>query len=138
MSEPIAEGGVEIRWTDVDAFGHVHHVAMVAILEHARSKWLDGVLSADAWDYALVRIELNYRSELRFQDRVARCEFGVERIGTSSITLSETVRGPGSRVVADGKSVIVPWEPVAGGTRPLTADELGALRPKSDSGPAAG
>src|ERR1700757_598094 len=104
-------GEVEIRWTDVDAFGHVHHVAMLAILEHARSKAIDGLLGvAETWDYALVRIEVNYRSELRFEDRVARCEFAVERVGTSSITLAETVFAPDARVVADGRSVIVAWD----------------------------
>ena len=122
--------GVEIRWTDVDAFGHVHHVAMLAILEHARTKWLDRALApGGTWDYALVRIEVNYRSELRFQDRVASCEFAVERIGTSSVTLAESVLTPESRVVADGRSVIVPWDRVSGGTRPLTPNELSVLRP---------
>jgi acyl-CoA thioester hydrolase len=124
--------GVEIRWTDVDAYGHVHHIAMLAVVEHARSKWIDGLLSTEVtWDYAVVRIEMNYRGELRFQDRVALCEFAVERLGTSSITLGEKVLAPDSRVVADGRSVIVPWDRVAGGTRPLSDEERTALRPSS-------
>ena len=123
-------GEVEIRWTDVDAYGHVHHVAMLALLEHARTRWLDGLLAeTGTWDYALVRIELNYRGELRFQDRVANCAFVVERLGTSSITIAETVADPGGRLVADGRAVIVPWDRAGGGTRPLTADERGALQP---------
>jgi YbgC/YbaW family acyl-CoA thioester hydrolase len=125
--EPI---GVEIRWTDVDAFSHVHHVAMLAILEHARSKWVDRRLNAgQTWDYAVVRLTVNYRSELRYEDRLAHCEFAVERVGTSSVTLAETILGPNSRLVAEGSSVIVAWEPATGKTRPLGADELEALRP---------
>ena len=118
---------MEIRWTDVDAYGHVHHVARAAIAEHARSRWLDRVLGTqETWDYALVRIELNYRSQLRFGDRAAHCAFVVERIGTSSVTLGETIRGPDSRIVADGRSVIVAWDRDAGSTRPLSADETAA------------
>jgi acyl-CoA thioester hydrolase len=119
---------VEIRWTDVDAYGHVHHIALVAIAEHARSRWIDGVMeSASTWPYAVVRIAFDYRAQIRFEDRTIRCLFETIRVGRSSVQLNERLLAPDGRLVAEGQSVIVAWDGKNAATRPLTSDEVERL-----------
>jgi acyl-CoA thioester hydrolase len=119
---------VEIRWSDVDAYGHVSHIAIVALAEHARSRWLDGVLESErTWDYAIARLELDYRAPLLFADRRAVVEISPERVGTSSVTLNERLCAPDGRIVAEGRSVIVAWDAAGARSRPLTDGERAKL-----------
>jgi acyl-CoA thioester hydrolase len=119
---------VEIRWSDVDAYGHVSHIAIVALAEHARSRWLDAVLESErTWDYAIARLELDYRSPLLFADRFAHVELAAGRVGTSSVALRETVSAPDGRIVAEIASVIVAWDAAGARSRPLTDRERATL-----------
>jgi acyl-CoA thioester hydrolase len=119
---------VEIRWSDVDAYGHVSHIAIVALAEHARSRWLDATLGAEqTWDYAIARLELDYRAPLLFADRFAHVELAPERVGTSSVTLKETLTAPDGRIVAEGRCVIVAWDAAGARSRPLTGGERAKL-----------
>jgi len=119
---------VEIRWSDVDAYGHVSHIAIVALAEHARSRWLDAVLEAEqTWDYAIARLELDYRAPLLFADRRAVVEISPERVGTSSVTLNERLCAPDGRIVAEGRCVIVAWDAAGARSRPLTDGERAKL-----------
>jgi acyl-CoA thioester hydrolase len=119
---------VEIRWSDVDAYGHVSHIAIVALAEHARSRWLDSVLETEhTWDYAIARLELDYRAPLLFADRHAHVEIAPERVGTSSVTLNERVSAPDGRIVAEGRCVIVAWDAGEARSRPLTGGERAKL-----------
>ena len=131
LPAPPSQGvDVEIRWSDVDAYGHVSHIAIVALAEHARSRWLDTLLESDGtWDYAIARLELDYRAPLLFADRFAHVELAPERVGTSSVTLAETVSAPDGRVVAEGRCVIVAWDSAQARSRPLTGGERAKLKP---------
>jgi acyl-CoA thioesterase FadM len=120
---------VETRWTDVDAFGHVHHIALVEIAGHACSQWLHRILDAgEAWPYAVVHIAFDYRSQIRFEDKLVSDEAHPLDIGRTSVRLAERLRGPDSSVVAEGETVIVAWDQAQGATRLLTDDESRRLR----------
>lgn len=132
MTDPI---DVEIRWTDVDAFGHVHHIALVAIAEHARSQWLDAVVeSPTTWPYVVVRVAFDYRAQIRFEDRVVRCAFATKRVGNSSVTLEETLTTRDGELVAEGESVIVVWDEERGAGRPLRPEEAERLAAQAVAG----
>jgi acyl-CoA thioester hydrolase len=119
---------VEIRWDDIDSYGHVHHAAMIALADHARSRWLDQIFdSPTTWDYVVVRLVIDYRGELKFDDRLGRWSFTVARVGNSSITLSERVVAPSGRLVAEGEAVIVAWDQGRRVTRPLLDSERATL-----------
>ena len=127
---------VEIRWTDVDAFGHVHHIALIAIAEHARSQWLDRVLdSPTTWPYAVVRIAYDYRAQLRFEDRFVSCTFRTKRVGNSSVTLEEALTSPDGEIVAAGESVIVVWDEENATPRKLLPEEAERLEAAIIPGP---
>jgi acyl-CoA thioesterase FadM len=120
---------VEIRWPDIDAYGHVSHMALVAIAEHGRSRWLDATLDVepDTWPYVVVHLEMDFRAPAVFTDRRLLCSFEPERVGTSSVTFRERFATPCGAVVMEGRSVIVSWDEERSASRPLTDDERARL-----------
>jgi acyl-CoA thioester hydrolase len=120
---------VEIRWPDIDWYGHVSHMALVAIAEHGRSRWLDATLETtpDTWPYVVVHLELDFRAPIGFTDRSIRCSYTPVRIGRSSVTLGERFSAPDGRLVMEARSVIVAWDQERSATRPLTAGEAARL-----------
>ena len=124
---------VEIRWSDVDAYGHVHHIALVAIAEHGRSRWLDSVMGGDdTWPYAIVRLAFDYRAQARFEDHFVRCQFRVARVGKSSVTLSETFSTRDGTVIAECEAVIVAWDQPNATTKPLEPGEVERLNARKE------
>ncbi len=99
---------VEIRWSDVDAFRHVHHASYLYFLETARDEWIETLGGTDdAWNWVIRKIEISYESEMTLRDRVATVSVGVERVGTSSLVTREEVRGPEGRLCAAASCVLV-------------------------------
>ena len=123
------EKRIEIRWSDLDAYGHVYHAVYLGYLEEARDEWLDRLFGLDGrvWDYVVARVAIDYRGELRHEDReaIARCR--VERVGNSSVTTREEVLGPDGRLAAEAEVVLVARDPVSGRSRPLSEEERRAL-----------
>jgi acyl-CoA thioester hydrolase len=120
---------VEIRWPDVDSYGHVSHMALVAIAEHGRSRWLDSVfeISPSTWPYVLAHLELDFRAPITFLDRSIRCFYAPVRIGTSSVEFQERLMAPNGTVVVESTSVIVAWDEDRAAKRPLTDIESARL-----------
>lgn len=119
------EKRIEIRWRDLDAFGHVNNAVYLTYLEEVRDEWLDRTLGA-AWDYVLARVAIDYRRELTQADDevVARCRLG--RVGTSSLTTREELFA-GDELAAEAEAVLVAFDREAGRSRPLRDGELAAL-----------
>lgn len=125
MGEPVE---IHVRWTDMDAYGHVHHATQIALIEDARNRWLDSVLAGDrTWDYAVVRVSFDYRGQLRYEDGPARCRFEVRSTGSASVTLGERLEDRAGRLISEGETVIVAWDQEHARSRPLTGRERAAL-----------
>ena len=116
---------VEIRWSDVDAYLHVNNAVYATYLEECRDEWVDGVLegSADAWDFVLARVAIDFRRELRLEDEEVEVSCALARIGTSSVTLREEIRTRDGELSAEAEAVLVARDREEGGSRPLTAAE---------------
>lgn len=113
-----------LRFRDLDAFGHVYHAEYLTLLDDARTRWFTDVLDlADPGAYVVARLEIDYVSSLVLEDEAVRVSFGVERIGTSSLTLVERMHARDGRVVARSRSVTVRRDLAAGRSRPLTDAE---------------
>jgi acyl-CoA thioester hydrolase len=123
------ERRIEIRWRDMDAYGHVNNGVYLNFLEEARDRWIEQVLGevADTWDFVLARVAIDFRSELRQDDGevVVRCWLG--SIGRSSIGTREEIRKADGTLAAEAESVIVPRDPATGRSRLLVENERGAL-----------
>jgi len=120
---------IEIRWNDLDVYGHVNHVVFLTYLEEARDEWLQAVLGEPGavWDHVVARVEIDYRRELTLADDlvVARC--GLDRIGTSSIVTAESVETRAGEVAAEAKAVLVARDAEMGRSRPLSDADRAAF-----------
>lgn len=123
------EKRVEIRWRDVDAYRHVNNAVYATYLEECRDEWVEAAVgdAGDAWDYVLARVAIDFRRELRLEDREVVVSCGLERIGNSSLTLREQIRTADGELSAESEAVIVARDRVNGGSRELREAERSAF-----------
>ena len=81
---------------------------------------------ADPGSYVVARIEVDYLSSLSLADEAVRVDFDVLRVGTTSLTLGETMHARDDRVVTRGRAVAVLRDRATGRSRPLSDDERSA------------
>jgi acyl-CoA thioester hydrolase len=129
-----AEVRIPIRWRDVDAYGHVNNAVFLNYLEEARDRLVESLFGERAWDFVIVRVAIDYRSDLSQRDRevVVRCR--VTGFGTSSVRTAERVLATDGRLSAESESVIVARDPETGHSRPLTEEEKAILQRSLDAG----
>jgi acyl-CoA thioester hydrolase len=124
------EKRIEIRWRDVDAYGHVNNAVYLNYLEEARDAWVQAVLGAvsgSTWDFVLARVEIDFRAELTQEDGAVIVRCTLDRIGNSSVGTREMVRKRDGTISAEARSVVVARDPGTGRSRPLTDAEREAL-----------
>jgi acyl-CoA thioester hydrolase len=123
----VHEKRLEIRWSDLDAFEHVHNAAYLVYLEECRDEWLESALreTDTSSDFVIARVAIDYRRELRLEDEAVAVTCRLERLGTSSLTTREEIR-TGGELAAEAEAVLVP-RGGDGRSRPLSAAERAAL-----------
>ena len=123
------EKEIEIRWRDVDGYGHVNNAVFLTYLEEARDEWLERALGSDgdAWDYVIARVEVDFRRELTLADDriVSRCE--LHSLGTSSVRTHEELVTMDGEVAAEAEAVLVARNRETRRSRPLNERERAAL-----------
>jgi acyl-CoA thioester hydrolase len=126
---PGHEKRIEIRWNDLDVYGHVNNAIYLTYLEEARDEWLGGSLGdpSQVWNWVLVHVEIDYRRELTLADDIAVATCRLDRIGTSSITTREEVRTLDGELAAEAKAVLVARDRDSGRSRSLTTAERAAF-----------
>jgi acyl-CoA thioester hydrolase len=127
--KPVHEKRIEIRWSDLDVYGHVNNAIYLTYLEEARDEWLGGSLGdpGQVWNWVLVHVEIDYRRELALADDIAVATCRLDRIGTSSITTREEVRTVDGAVAAEATAVLVARDRESGRSRSLTTAERAAF-----------
>jgi acyl-CoA thioester hydrolase len=126
---PVHEKRIEIRWSDLDVYGHVNNAIYLTYLEEVRDEWLGGRLGdpGEIWNWVLARVEIDYRRELALADDVAVATCRLDRVGNSSLTTHEEVRSADGEIVAEARAVLVARDRESGRSRPLTAAERAAF-----------
>jgi acyl-CoA thioester hydrolase len=125
-----------LRFRDIDAFGHVYHADFLTLLDEARTRWFQDAMGLDnPSDYVLARVEIDYVSSIVLADGAVAAAFEVERVGTSSLTLRETMRARDGRVVSRGRVVTVLRDATSGTSRPLTDAERSRASALASPGP---
>jgi acyl-CoA thioester hydrolase len=129
MSAAVHEKRIEIRWNDLDVYGHVNNAIYLTYLEEARDEWLGGALAdrAQIWNWVLVRVEIDFRRELTLADDIAVATCRLDRIGNSSVTTREEVATVDGELAAEAKAVLVARDRESGRSRALTAAERAAF-----------
>ena len=116
---------IPIRFSDVDAFGHVNHTNFLTYCEDHRSVMFRqmgrecGSFLLDS-GFSIVRIECDYLSPLLFVDHEVGVGCAIEAIGKSSIRLRYELEAKG-RPIAKVRTVIVLTD--GGSARPVSTAE---------------
>ena len=120
---------IEVRWRDIDAYGHVNNAVYLNYLEEARDAWVQKVLGsvADTWDFVLARVAIDFRRELRQEDDEVVASCTLARLGTSSLTTREELRTVAGELAAEAEAVLVAVDQDSGKPRPLSDIERAAL-----------
>ncbi len=126
---------IAIRWRDMDAYGHVNNAVYLNYLEECRDAWAQSALGgvADTWDFVLVHVGIDFRSQLTQDDGeiVVRCR--LDRFGRSSVRTREEIVKLDGTMSAEAQSVIVPRSPDQPKSRPLTDEERAILQQELDA-----
>ena len=124
------ERRIEIRWRDMDAYGHVNNGVYLNFLEEARDAWVQEVLRevSATWDFVLAHVEIDFLAELKQDDGaiVVRCTGA--SLGRASIRTREEVAKLDGAISARAAAVIVPRDPATGRSRPLNERERELLK----------
>ena len=128
------ETRIRIRWRDMDAYGHVNNAVYLTYLEECRDAWAQALLaSADgSWDFVLAHIGIDYRRQLTQDDGEVLVRCRLSSIGRSSVRTREEIRTADGVVAADAEAVVVPRDPDADRSRPLTERERALLQAELD------
>jgi acyl-CoA thioester hydrolase len=125
---PRHEKTIEIRWRDLDDFGHVNNAVYLTYLEEARDEWVELTLGARAaWDFVLAHVSIDFRRELRQEDDFVLVSCELQRISRSSILTREVVRTAGGQLSAEAEVVLVARDAATGHSRPISDDERSRL-----------
>jgi YbgC/YbaW family acyl-CoA thioester hydrolase len=83
---------IEIRWADLDGFGHASHRAYVDFLEEARGAFLDGLIGAEHRRALTIRrLAIDYLAQLTQADDRVRVTVRIETVDGASVTTAEEV-----------------------------------------------
>ena len=112
---------VQVRFRDIDAFGHVNNAVFFSYVELARIRYLLDVLQPatrfDRLPLILARVELDFRSPIEFGEEVS-VETRVERIGRTSFAMRHRMTaGTEGRLAGDVQTVLVAYD--YGSHRPI-------------------
>jgi acyl-CoA thioester hydrolase len=135
--EPLVAGDREghayscrIRWSDIDAYGHVNNVKYVEYFQEARialaGEATGGGAVDDLGSFVVARVDVAYRRPLEFRTEPVAVRTWVTRVGRSSYELQAAVCDEGT-VYATSRAVVVAFDPASGRSRPLADPERAAL-----------
>ena len=123
------EKRIEVRWRDVDNYGHVNNAVYLTYLEEVRDEWLARTLRDEeaVWDYVIARIEIDFRREVTQADDEVLASCRLERIGTSSVRTREQIHTAAGTLAAEASAVVVARNRETGGARPIAPHEREAF-----------
>jgi acyl-CoA thioester hydrolase len=130
------ETRIRIRWRDMDAYGHVNNAVYLTYLEECRDAWAQGLLGAaeGSWDFVLAHVGVEYRSQLTQADGEILVRCRLASIGRSSVRTREEILKADGSLAVEAEAVVVPRDPQADRSRPLTERERALLQAELDRG----
>jgi acyl-CoA thioester hydrolase len=119
---------LQLRHRDIDALGHVNQAVFHELLEELRAAFFKATLpDLPFTGYVLAHAELDYRHEVRIEDRYLVGECRVAELGRSRVELENRLLLPDGTVAVEGRAVLVAWDEETRRARELTESEREAL-----------
>jgi acyl-CoA thioester hydrolase len=123
---------VQLRWRDMDMLGHLNQSVYHELLEEGRAALISEMgrrleSGGKHGAYVLVHVDLDYHTEVRMDHRQVEVVVRMAGVGTSSVRMEHEIRLPDGRLAASGNTVVVAWDPAAGGKRQLSEAERQAF-----------
>ena len=121
-----------LRWSDMDAFGHVNNVVFLRYLEEARIDFMfTQAAEAGAGEFAggsvVARHEIDYKRPLVHRPTPVTIETWVTKIGVASLTVSyevkDTAEDGTETIYVRASTVVVPYDLQAARPRRISAVE---------------
>jgi acyl-CoA thioester hydrolase len=134
---------MQVRWSDVDLFGHVNNAAFLRYLDDARftlfpSMGVDELGAMTASLLVVVKHEIDYLSPLTFRPDPFAVEVWVPRLGRSSVDFGyEIVDASDTAIVhLRARSRMVQLDHATHAPREFTVDERAVFEPYVEPAPA--
>ncbi|PIE42923.1 MAG: hypothetical protein CSA50_07810 [Gammaproteobacteria bacterium] len=89
----VYQGPTEMRWGDMDAYGHVNNVRFFDYFQEARVLWLNQAevdMTDPDYGFVVVHISCDFTRELGYPTRLLST-IDVTKVGRSSITIVQSV-----------------------------------------------
>jgi len=120
-----------VRWSDVDAYGHVNNVKYFEYYQEARIAFLatcgQTLLRGEGTEqFVVARLTVDYRRPMVFRLEPFPIDSWVTRIGTSSYDVRSQIRD-GEEVLSRATAVLVAYDLATSRSRPLSDAERKAL-----------
>ncbi|MEU1013362.1 acyl-CoA thioesterase [Streptomyces sp. NPDC088810] len=120
-----------LRWSDMDAYGHVNNAVFVRYLEEARIDFLFRPEKDFKQGSVVARHEIDYKRQLVHRHHPVDIELWVTEIRAASFTIAYEVKDE-DLVYVRASTVIVPFDFEAQRPRRITAEERAFLEEYRD------
>lgn len=113
-----------VRWSDVDAYGHVNNVKYFEYFQEARINFLSMMANVhgDADTLVVARLVVDYKLPIFYRKQPYPIHTRVAERGESSFELDSEITD-GVRVLSVARAVLVAFDAEAQRSRPLTGSE---------------
>ncbi|MFJ3302427.1 acyl-CoA thioesterase [Streptomyces sp. NPDC086549] len=120
-----------LRWSDMDAYGHVNNAVFIRYLEEARINFLFRPDKEFKQGSVVARHEIDYKRQLVHRHHPVDIELWITEIRAASFTISYEVKDD-DLVYVRASTVVVPFDFEAGRPRRITAEERDFLEEYRD------
>ena len=122
----------QVRFSDVDVYGHVNNVKYFEYYQEARIAFIlslagEGFDADSSMRQVVARIDVDYRRPILFRPEPYLVDTRVTRIGTSSYDLASRIIDEAGTVYSKAEVRLVAYEMATGRSRPLTDEERSRL-----------
>ncbi|GAA1175497.1 thioesterase family protein [Streptomyces hebeiensis] len=120
-----------LRWSDMDAFGHVNNAVFISYLEEARIDFMFRLAPGDgspsfSGGSVVARHEIDYKRPLVHRHEPVTVESWVTKISAASLTIAYEIKDE-DQVYVRASTVVVPYDLEAARPRRITAEERSYL-----------
>lgn len=117
---------VALRWSDMDAFGHVNHAKTITLLEEARAQLLFTEaqrcgLRGMAEGMVVARVVVDYHTPLEWSAQSIQVHMSVRELKAASFVMDYTAYA--QEAVASAETLMVPYDLQARRPRRLLPEE---------------